>query len=68
MEILSVKKTGSHSEYLYALEKYGSLIEFQSLTKDALLFLESADTEMAKIKDEISRRGSQDTTLRDKED
>jgi ribosome biogenesis GTPase A len=43
MELLRVKKTGSHSDYLFNLEQIGDLIDMQSLTLDSLimhLFLE----------------------------
>ena len=56
MELLHVKKTGSHSDYLFSLEQIGELIDNKSLTLDALimhLFLEQADQEMAKICQEI---------------
>ena len=52
MELLRVKKTGPHSDHLYTLEQYASLIDFPSLTNEALishLFLESVDVEMAKV-------------------
>ena len=56
IELLRVKKTGSHSDYLFNLEQVGDLIDMQSLTLDSLimhLFLEQADQEMAKICQEI---------------
>ena len=46
MELLRIQKTSSHSDYLYSLEQYAELIDFKSLTKEALiihLFLEQAD-------------------------
>lgn len=52
---MRVKKSGSHSDYLYSLEQYADLIDFNSLTKEALichLFLEQADIEMAKLAQE----------------
>ena len=45
MELLRIQKTSSHSDYLYSLEQYAELIDFKSLTKEALiihLFLEQA--------------------------
>ena len=52
MELLRVKKTGSHSDYLFQLEQIGELIDFKSLSLDSFimhLFLEEADCEMAKL-------------------
>ena len=52
MELLRVKKTGSHSDYLFNMEQIGDLMDIKSLTLDALImhpFLEQADCEMAKL-------------------
>ena len=49
MELLRVKKTGTHSDYLYNLEQIGDLIDMRSLTLEALishLFLQQADQEI----------------------
>ena len=62
MELLRVKKTGTHSDYLYNLEQIGDLIDMRSLTLEALishLFLEQADQEMAKICQEILSKSPQ---------
>ena len=37
MELLRVKKTGSHSDYLFNLEQIGELIDINSLTLNALI-------------------------------
>ena len=46
IELMQVKKTGSHSDFFFQLEQHMSLIEFDKLTKEALLthlFLEQSD-------------------------
>jgi hypothetical protein len=46
MELLRVKKTGTHSDYFYYLDQIGDLIDMRSLTLEALIshiFLEQAD-------------------------
>ena len=56
MELLRVRKSGSHSDYLYQIEQHGQLIDFPSLTLDSLvshLFLEQCDQDMGKICQEI---------------
>ena len=56
MNLLRVKKTGSHSDFLFNLEEIGALIDIQSLTLEALimhLFLEQSDQTMAKTCQEI---------------
>ena len=54
--MLRIKKSGSHSDFLYQLEQHSDLIDFQSLTCNSLvmhLFLEQNDAEMAKLCQEI---------------
>ena len=56
IELLRIKKSGSHSDFLFNLEKMGGLIDFKSLTLDSLLmhlYLEQADREMAKVCQDI---------------
>ena len=56
MELLRIKNTGSHSDFLYQLEQMSDLIDFKSLTCSSLvmnLFLEQSDAEMAKMCQEI---------------
>ena len=56
MELLRIKKTGSHSDFLYQLEQMSDLIDFKSLTCNSLvmhLFLEQSDVEMAKMCQDI---------------
>ena len=52
MQVLALKKTGSHSEYLHKLETHGALMDYDSMSRDSLLmhlFLEAADDTMAKM-------------------
>ena len=67
MQMLRIKKSGSHSDFLYLLEQHSSLIDFLSLTCNSLvmhLFLEQSDAEMAKLYQEIlSRNPEGDLTL-----
>ena len=59
MELLRVKKSGSHSDYLYQIEQHGQLIDFPSLTLESLishLFLEQCDQDMGRICQEILAR------------
>ena len=46
IDLLRVKKEGSHSDFLFTLEEHMSLVEFNDMTKDSFLthlFLEQAD-------------------------
>ena len=59
---LRVKKEGSLSDFLFKLEEYMSLVEFDKMTKDSFLihlFLEQADETMAKMATKILERNSQ---------
>ena len=59
IDLLWVKKEGSHSDFLFTLEEYMSLVEFNNMTKDSFLthlFLEQADETMAKMATEILER------------
>lgn len=57
IELLRVKKSDSaHSDFLYKLEQFAELIDFNSLTLDGLishLFLEQCDMDMGRICQEI---------------
>ena len=64
MNLLRVKKTGSHSDFLFNLEEIGALIDIQSLTLEALimhLFLEQSDQTMAKTCQEILAKNQGET-------
>ena len=53
---MRVKKTGSHSDFFFQLEQHMSLIEFDKLTKEALLthlFLEQSDEMMGRMAQDI---------------
>ena len=67
MQMLRIKKSGSHSDFLYQLEQMSDLIDFKSLTCSSLvmhLFLEQSDAEMAKLCQEIlSKTPEGDLTL-----
>ena len=66
MELLQVKKTDSHLDYLFNPEQTGELIDIKSLTLDTLimhLFLEQADQEMAKICQEILSKKNKLTVM-----
>ena len=59
IDLLRVKKEGSHSDFLFTLEEHMSLVEFNDMTKDSFLthlFLEQADETMAKMATEILER------------
>ena len=52
IELLRVKKTGSHSDFFLQLEQHISLIEINKLIKEALLinlFLEQSDETMGNV-------------------
>ena len=56
MNLMRIKKTGSHSDFLISLEEIGNLIDMKSLTLEALimhLFMEQSDQTMAKTCQEI---------------
>ena len=53
---MRVKKMGSHGDFFYQLEEHMSLIEFDNLTKEALLihlFLEQSDETMGRMAQDI---------------
>ena len=52
IELMRVKKTGSHGDFFFQLEQHMSLIEYDTLTKEALLthlFLEQSDETMGRM-------------------
>ena len=56
IELLRVKKTGSHTDFFFKLEQHISLIEFDKLAKEALLthlFQEQSDETMGLMAQEI---------------
>ena len=56
IELLRIKKTGSHSDFLYQLEQMSDLIDFKSLTYNSLLmhlYLKQSDVEIAKMCQDI---------------
>ena len=56
IELMRVRKTGSHGDFFYRLEENMSLIEFDKLTKEALLinlFLEQSDETMGRMAQDI---------------
>ena len=56
IDLLRVKKEGSHSDFLFSLEEHMSLVQYNEMTKDSFLthlFLEQADETMAKMATKI---------------
>ena len=56
IELMRVRKTGSHGDFFFQLEEHMSLIEFDKLTKEALLthlFLEQSNETMGRMAQDI---------------
>ena len=52
MQLLRIKKDGTHSEFLYKIEELMELVAFEEMSKEAFilhLFIEQADAEMSKL-------------------
>ena len=55
-QLMRVQKTDSHGDFFYQLEEHMSLIEFDKLTKEAMLihlFLEQNDETMGRMAQDI---------------